>query len=52
MTVADLITKMEAINDKTVEVMFFCRECGKYIPLDDMKSFGFQVPLNFGQESV
>jgi uncharacterized C2H2 Zn-finger protein len=44
MTVAELIEKLSAIEDKDIEMLFYCEECGRHIPIADMKGFGFAVP--------
>jgi hypothetical protein len=43
MTIADLEAKLGAVDDKSIELLFFCTSCGKYVPLEDMKTFGFIV---------
>ena len=47
MTVADLINKLSAIEDQEIGVVFFCPKCDKYVSIDDMKCFGFEVPIAF-----
>ncbi len=43
-TAGELIKKLEAINDKDVEVYFYCPSCDGYVPVADMNGFGFQYP--------
>ncbi len=50
MTVQELIKKLEAINAKDIQVMFKCPTCEKFIPVEDMKCFGFSVDKSFPEK--
>ncbi len=41
MTVEELIAKLQAIDDKTMHIVFYCPSCEQYIPIYTMKEFGF-----------
>ena len=43
MTIAELIKKLQAIEDQNIEIMFRCDDCGHYKAICDMKDFGFAV---------
>jgi phage FluMu protein Com len=41
MTVGELIEKLKQIDDKTIELAFFCPRCKELNEVGSMKSFGF-----------
>ena len=51
MNVSELIQKLDAIDTKWIEVFYFCKQCGHFIPIDNMKEFGFEKP-NAGPSSL
>ena len=43
MRVEELIEALQKINDKSIEMLYWCEECHKYVELIDLKHFGFKV---------
>lgn len=41
MIVSELVDALSKLDDKSIEIVFFCPKCQELIELEDMKQFGF-----------
>lgn len=50
MQVSELIAKLQAIEDKTIGVTFYCETCESFQSIVDMKQMGFVLSMETQQQ--